>query len=127
MEQGLDICKLEMLNCVVALKLWAPLYNNAAIRLHCDNIATVAVLQCFKGRDPFLQKCAREVWLICALAKVDLFPKHVPGAHLTMSVDAFSRSHLAPRYARRADRLITKHNLNMITVPSHVFTLQDVF
>ena len=43
-----DICQLEMLNIVVALKIWANHWRNKKIHIYCDNIAVVQVLNTFE-------------------------------------------------------------------------------
>ena len=42
--KNLHITQLEMLNVVVALKVWANAWSNKIIDLHCDNLAVVQVL-----------------------------------------------------------------------------------
>ena len=100
-EQNLEICHLEMLNCVVALKLWVSKLNNSTVQLHCDSMVTVSVLQSGRGRDTFLLKCAREIWLLCATEQISLSVIHEPGINLSTTADALSRQHLAPKYIKK--------------------------
>ena len=39
-----NIAHLEILNIIVALKVWATHWANRRIRIHCDNMAVVEVL-----------------------------------------------------------------------------------
>ena len=76
---NLHITQLEMLNVVVALKVWANIWANKIIKINCDNLAVVEILKSGKTRDPFLATCARNVWLITAMFNIDIIIIHVPG------------------------------------------------
>ena len=76
---NLHITQLEMLNVVVALKVWANIWSNKRIKINCDNLAVVEILKSGKTRDPFLATCARNVWLITAMLNIDNIIIHVPG------------------------------------------------
>ena len=60
-----NIAHLEILNIIVALKVWATHWANRRIRIHCDNMAVVEVLNSGRARDPTLALIARNIWLIC--------------------------------------------------------------
>ena len=82
-DMDLSICHMEALNCVVSLKLWADRMANSTVKLLCDSMVTVNMLLHAKGRDPFLLKCAREMWLVCAKYNINLLPAHAPGSQMT--------------------------------------------
>ena len=65
-----SIVHLEMLNIVVALKVWGPMWRDAWIQIHCDNLALVQVLTSGGSRDPILSTCACNIWLLSALYKL---------------------------------------------------------
>jgi hypothetical protein len=121
--RGLEICHLEMLNSLIALRLWATRLTEQVVHLHCDSMVAIAVLQMGAGRDQFLLACAREMWLICATHNITLKPLHTPGELLTHSVDALSRMHTGQVYSNRVDKLLASKHLSMVTVPQHCFTL----
>ena len=75
----LHITQLEMLNIVVALKVWSNLWKNKKVEIKCDNLAVVEVLDSGKTRDHFLALCARNVWLISAMFNIQLVFSHIPG------------------------------------------------
>ena len=75
----LHITQLEMLNVVVALKVWASVWSNKIIDIKCDNLAVVEVLTSGKTKDTFLATCARNVWLICAIFNIQIRVWHIPG------------------------------------------------
>ena len=78
---NLHITQLEMLNVVVALKVWANIWANKRIKISCDNLAVVEILKSGKTRDPFLATCARNIWLITAMFNIDIIIIHVPGVN----------------------------------------------
>ena len=73
------IVHLEILNVVVALKIWVSHWTNHRIKIYCDNMAVVEVLQAGKARDQILATCAGNIWLICAIYNIDLIVVHIPG------------------------------------------------
>ena len=78
---NLHITQLEMLNVVVALKVWANIWANKRIKISFDNLAVVEILKSGKTRDAFLATCARNVWLITAMFNIDIIIIHVPGVN----------------------------------------------
>ena len=62
--QKYDIVHLEILNIVVALRIWAKHWQNKRIEIRCDNMAVVEIIRSGRARDPILAKCARNIWLI---------------------------------------------------------------
>ena len=87
---NLDIVHLEMVNIVMALRLFARFWSGTTILVKCDNDAVVKVLSAGKARDPFLGACARNVWYIAALADIDLQYEHILGRDNTVA-DLLSR------------------------------------
>ena len=77
--RNLDIIHLEMVNILVALRVYAHAWKGAYILIKCDNDAVVKVLSGGKARDPFLGACARNAWYLAALADVQLQYTHVLG------------------------------------------------
>ena len=92
---NLDIVHLEMVNIVMALRLFARLWAGTRILVKCDNEAVVKVLKAGKARDPFLATCARNVWYLSALADIDLQYEHILGRNNTVA-DLLSRWQLIP-------------------------------
>ena len=60
---GYNIKHLEMLNVVVALKLWGQHWANKCVKLFCDNQAVVDVLASGRTCDQILATCARNAWV----------------------------------------------------------------
>ena len=87
---GLHITQLEMLNVVVALKIWAEMWKDTKIAIYCDNLAVVEVLTSGRTKDPYLATCARNIWLLCAIFNIKLNVIHIPGKNNTIA-DLLSR------------------------------------
>ena len=64
---GYNITQLEMLNIMVALKVWGYAWQNMRIEIKCDNLAIVQVLQEGKARDPHLATIPRNIWMLTSL------------------------------------------------------------
>ena len=47
----------EMLNIMVAFRIWGHLWKDEKIRVNCDNKSVVNVLNNGRSRDPFLSTC----------------------------------------------------------------------
>ena len=75
-----NIVQLEMLNVMVALKIWAASWANKYIHIYCDNHAVVDVSTCGNTRDEVLATCAGNVWLLTAMFNIDLVVSHIRGA-----------------------------------------------
>ena len=116
----LSICHLEMLNIMVAVKLWSHMWKNKKVYILCDNLAAIQTLQYGRSRDHCLLTCAREIWFLSATLHFDIVPQHVPGTQMT-DADALSRGHLNPSLLRQFD----DHSRHNVTVPEHLFSLSS--
>ena len=81
---------LEMLNILVAIRVWGPLWNGKAISIACDNQAMVMVLNSGKTRDLTLAAIAQNNFT--AAAHFDIFLKivHIMRVHNDIA-DSLSR------------------------------------
>ena len=73
------IAHLEILNIVVAAKIWANHWANKSVNILCDNEAVVEGLKTGKARDMQLATCARNIWLIAAMFNINFTFSHIPG------------------------------------------------
>ena len=83
---------LEIMNLVVAFRLWEKFWRHCCIHIYCDNEAVVQVVASHKTRDLFLFACIRNIWLLRAVFDVDLHIFHIRGFHNNKS-DLLSRLH----------------------------------
>ena len=88
--KGYTIVHLEILNIVVAAKIWASHWADKKIQIFCDNMAVVDVLNTGKARDTTLATCARNLWLIAAMFNIDFIFSHIPGVQNSIA-DLLSR------------------------------------
>lgn len=91
-----NISTLEAINCLVAMR---TLLNSS------DRGTTVEV-QC--DSDSVLLAVCRATWYLSAKMGIKLVFTHIP--------DVLSRAHLGPSHRARADSIISKHKLSMVTV-----------
>ena len=70
---------LEMVNILMAIRLFKFQWASRKVFIRCDNEAVVTVLRTGKTRDPFLAACARNIWLESALSDIDLQYGHIRG------------------------------------------------
>ena len=73
------IVHLEILNIVVALKVWGSLWKDHIIEVKCDNMAVVEVLNIGRARDLMLATSARNIWLLTSMNNIELVVTHIPG------------------------------------------------
>ena len=104
MELDLGISCKEMLNLVLALKLFTMKLRDTVIQVYSDNATAVAVLNSGRSHTQFLLACAREVWLVCAQRNIDLVVSHKPG-RLIPEADALSREHLSAHFRAQVEKL----------------------
>ena len=85
-----SIVHLEMLNALIAIRMWAVEWANKTVHMYCDNQAVVQVLNSGKSKDEFLAACARTIWLNLAINNIDLQVIHIGGKQ-NLLADTLSR------------------------------------
>ena len=110
-----SIVHLEMLNIVVALKVWANQWSNKKLRIKCDNMAVVEVLTSGKTKDNTLATCARNVWLLCAIFNISIHIEHIPGKQNVIA-DLLSRY----KFDTKSWEVLTTHVPNAVWIPTHI-------
>lgn len=121
LDEQWHISRLEMLNILIAVKLWAAQWISAAVTIYCDNSAAVAVLTHGRSRDSVLLSCAREIWYYCARYDINLEVVHKPGVDM-ITADALSRQHMHPVFQAKVSELIHK-GLTPLEVAPHLCKL----
>ena len=92
--RSLCINSLELLAIVVACKLWGATWRGMRIRVLCDNMTSVQVLNSGASRDEFLQECLREICFLAALHEFEIRAQHIAGVDNRVA-DLCSRLHLS--------------------------------
>ena len=118
---GHHISRLEMLNVVIACKLWSSRWAGKYVVIKCDNEATCSVLQTGRARDQFMQRCAREIWLLMSTGDFEINAVHVPGKNMNRA-DALSRRHTGENY-KKIVRDLKRQGMKEIGVYDKMFEL----
>ena len=87
---NLGIVQLEMVNILVATRVFAHLWKGKNVHIRCDNQAVVQVLNTGRTKDPFLAACARNIWMESAKFDIDFKYTHILGK-LNRVADLLSR------------------------------------
>ena len=87
---GYTIVHLEILNILVACKIWASHWENKKVQIFCNNLAVVEVLTKDKARDAMLATCSRNIWLLSYLYNVQFTFSHIAAVKNTLA-DLMSR------------------------------------
>ena len=103
MQMG--IVHLEMLNILVALRVWATQWATKTISVKCDNQAVVTILQSGKTRDPLLAAICQNISMETAKADIRLRTIHIPGK-VNIIADSLSRFHMSPIHRNKVNQLL---------------------
>ena len=126
LSAGHPIAHLELLNVVVATKTWATLWAGQRIQVNCDNTNACLAIQSGRSRDPFIQRCVRELFLTCSVHDIELRAVHIPGV-LLHRADALSRAHISKRHKLKVDNDYDIQMATRVKVDPSNFTLVEDF
>ena len=125
-QQVLDadhtIAHLELLNVVVALKAWCEQWKGQRVHIACDNSNACLAVQTGRSRDPFMQHCAREIFLYTTSYDIQVQLVHQPGVQMVRA-DALSRAHTGQSYRDWIARDTLLSGAEQIRVPPEFFAL----
>ena len=85
-----NIVHLEILNILVACKIWASCWENKKVQIFCDNLAVLEDLTSSRTRDETLAICVRNIWLLSALYNIHFTFSHIAVVQNTIA-DLLSR------------------------------------
>ena len=105
----MGIVHLEMLNILVALRVWAKQWATKTISVKYDNEAVVTILQSGKTRDPLLAAICRNISMETARADIRLRTTHIPGK-INIIADSLSRFHMSPIHRDKVHQLLAGAN-----------------
>ena len=88
--ENYTIVHLEMLNILVALRVWRQQWPGSKILLKCDNQAVVSVLNSGRTQDLTLGAMARNISMLLAIHDVELQVIHILGSDIKIA-DLLSR------------------------------------
>jgi hypothetical protein len=101
-SQLLDISWKELFAVVIACKTWGEYLTGKRLRLYCDNIAVVAVVNSGSSRSESLMSLVRELYHVAVTYNFDIRLEHVPGINNT-AADLLSRLQLGQFHAMFAN------------------------
>ena len=102
-EKEHPIARLELLNVVIAVKLWAQDWRHKRVHIYCDNMNACTAMRTGRSRDEFLQACVRELFVYAVRYDVELVAEHRPGV-LMGTADALSRAHIDMKFRQAIAR-----------------------
>ena len=118
-----NITELEAINVIVALHTFLGTSDSGThVRVHCDNLAAVQVLQAGRGQNKILLDCARAAWMVQAILDIQITYVHVPGVKNEVA-DALSRQHMDRKAREVVDKLVTQNSINVINPCLYVFDM----
>ena len=80
LQAASDINGRELATVMVALKIWGSGFLGRRIKIHCDNLVSVCVINRNRTRDSFLQDCMREIIYVAAAFKFEIRAEHIRSA-----------------------------------------------
>ena len=84
------IVYLEMINILVAVKLFGVYWKSKRVKIFCDNMAVVCVLQSGRTKDAYMAACARNIWLWSTSYDINFQFVHIAGK-TNVTADLLSR------------------------------------
>ena len=78
---GCTIVHLEMVNILLAIRLFASKWKQCKVRVRCDNQAVVQVLSSGRTKDTILAVCAHNIWFGAARFDVVIRYDHIQGVN----------------------------------------------
>lgn len=124
-----NISELEAINIAIALHTFVDAsWAGSHIRVICDNLPSVSIMQTGKGRNKVILDVARAIWMLQAKYNIDISYEHIKGEHNTLA-DALSRAHLSTKAALLAEKLINDNSLLTVSPCLYIFSIlkQNVF
>lgn len=117
-----SISELEAINIGVALHSFVDQsWAGSHIRVLCDNLPSVTIMQTGKGRNKVILEVARAIWMLQAKFNIDISYDHIKGELNTLA-DALSRAHLSPKAELLANKLIHDNQLEVISPCLYIFS-----
>lgn len=75
----MSIAFMELVPIVVSVVVWQDLWAKKRILFHCDNEATVAIINKGRSKSPAIMKLMRRLTLCAAKGNFIIHAKHIPG------------------------------------------------
>lgn len=122
LEKNSDINQLELLAIIIGLKIWCHRLTNKKLKIRCDNLVSVTVLNSGRTKDQVLQSYLREIAYLAALHRFEIKAVHLPGSENRLA-DYLSRLHLGEKYWFQFVNETKDKCMNEVKVKPKCFTL----
>ena len=119
------ITHLEFRNILIAVKVWKHRFTGHHVRVNCDNMDSVYILNTGRSRDKFLLKCAREIWLLAARHDFNISAVHV-SSQANAHADALSRVVANSRHLDRFANMRDSEQYTRVDVDPYMFKIMAV-
>ena len=121
-EEGHTIAHLELLNVVIAVKMWGKEWRGHKVEIVTDNMNACLAVRSGRSRDPYMQQCVREIFVTKVKFDIELQIRHQAGKELVRA-DALSRMCVDKRFEEwvRNDELLRQ--ADRMPVPQEYFRL----
>ena len=100
-----NIAYIEMINILVAPKVWHVQWTGTRVLIKCDNQAVVSVLSTGKTCDSTMAKYARNIFLWLSACNIDIMVVHIPGKMNPVS-DLLSRWNVTANNVSKLQQLV---------------------
>ena len=100
-----NIAYAELINILVALKVWHKEWAGLRVLIKCDNQSVVSVLTTGKTRNSVMAKYARNIFLWLSAFNIDIKVVHVPGK-LNPVADLLSRWYVTHDNVKKLQELV---------------------
>ena len=115
-----NISQLEMLNILVALRVWGPAWQGKKLLVHCDNQAVVAILNSGATRDLTLAAIARNIFMESAKCDISLSVIHILGKDNPIA-DLLSRWYITDKANTKLRDMIPQPR--WVNIPSNILEI----
>ena len=117
-----NITEIEAINVAVALQTFlGPSDTGKTIKVLCDNLPAVSVLQTGRGKNHVVLEAARQAWMVQALFQVSIIYEHIPGRLNTLA-DTLSRAPLSHNHMLKAQNDVASLGLKWVAPCLHALT-----
>ena len=123
-EKEHSIAHLELLNVVVATKVWGNKWRGHSIEIKCDNMNACLAVKTGRSRDDYIQHCVRELFVLTVSYDIDLVIVHWPGKQMVRA-DALSRMHKDERCRQWVEQDSALQVASRVRVGRELFRLES--
>ena len=100
---------------IICLKLWGKFFCQKRIKVYCDNLAVVTVINSGKSKCEILQMCLRELAFIAAINQFEIRAIHL-GSNENRIADHFRRWNLSECHRQPFYELTSEYKLTECVV-----------